>query len=156
MNMSGTNTDYLKALETLFYKMKGIKYWDLIEDMSGAEVMLLHTLAGTDKGSMQVGELTERLSMHPTSVSRLMNSLEKKGYIERSLHKGNRRITDVAVTDQGKEKFDENNRILNDYWDTVIYGLERDDLKNLLHASEELVKRMDMVYLERKGEQRKS
>jgi DNA-binding MarR family transcriptional regulator len=101
---------------------------------------------------MQVGELTESLSMHPTSVSRLMNSLEKKGYVERSLHKGNRRITDVSLTTQGREKYDDNDRILNEYWMTVLSGLEKGNLKKLVLVSEELVDRMEEVYQEKKSE----
>ncbi|MBO4800094.1 MAG: MarR family transcriptional regulator, partial [Lachnospiraceae bacterium] len=80
MNTNKISAENMKALESVFFKMKSIKYWDLISDMSGAELILLNTLAGTRDGLMQVGELIETVSMHPTSVSRLMNSLEKKGY----------------------------------------------------------------------------
>ncbi len=150
MDERRTGSDYPKALGILFHKMKGIRYWELISDMSAAEMVIIHTLYEANVCSMQVGELTELLSMHPTSVSRLLNSLEEKGYIERSLHKGNRRITDVSLTDKGMEKASDNKRILNDYWETVLSGLERTDLKDLLRVSEELVDRMEAVYLERK------
>ena len=135
--------------------MKSIKYWDLIEDMSGAELVLLNTLAGTDKGLMQVGELIETLSMHPTAVSRLMNSLENKGYIERSLHKENRRITDVSLTEAGKEKCAENYTIMNDYWETVLSEMGQENLKDLLRISDELVSRMETVYQEKKTAHKK-
>ena len=143
--------EYLQALAKMMNKMKGIRYWELIGDMSGAELVILHALGGADDGCMQVGELTGALSMNPTSVSRLMNSLEKKGYIERSLHEGNRRITDVSLTEAGRKKVEENNDILNGYWLAVLSGMERENLKNLLTVSEELVDRMEEVYQEKKG-----
>ena len=146
------NPEYLQALGNMMHKMKGIRYWELIKDMSSTELLILHALGRTKTGSMQVGELTESLSMHPTSVSRLMNSLEKKGYVERSLHKGNKRITDVSLTTQGREKYDDNDRILNEYWMTVLSGLEKENLKKLVLVSEELVDRMEEVYQEKKSE----
>ena len=150
MNTNKISEESMKALESVFFKMKTIKYWELIKDMSGAELIILNTLAGTDNGLMQVGELTETISMHPTSVSRLMNSLEKKGYIERSLHKENRRITDVSLTQKGKDKCAENYAIMNDYWETVVSEMGKENLKDLLRISNELVTRMDEVYQEKK------
>ncbi|MBR5336881.1 MAG: MarR family transcriptional regulator [Lachnospiraceae bacterium] len=152
MKTNKIDPEYLQALGNMMHRMKGIRYWELIRDMSSAELVILHALGNTQTGSMQVGELTESLSMHPTSVSRLMNSLEKKGYVERSLHEGNRRITDVSLTEQGKKKSDDNNRILNDYWMTVLAGLEKGNLKKLVLVSEELVDRMEEVYLDMKSE----
>ncbi len=151
MNTNNREKDYLKALGKLFYKMKGIKYWELIGDMSAGEMVFLNTLSGAGKDSMQVGELTEKLAMHPTAVSRLMNSLEKKGYIERTLHKGNRRITDVSMTQQGKEKQNENTRIMNNYWETVLSEMGGEDLRALLRVSEELIDRMEEIYQEQKN-----
>ena len=150
MNTNKISAENMKALESVFFKMKSIKYWDLISDMSGAELILLNTLAGTRDGLMQVGELIETVSMHPTSVSRLMNSLEKKGYIERSLHKENRRITDVSLTKEGRDKCAENYAIMNDYWETVLSEMGSENLKDLLRISEELVSRMEAVYQEKK------
>ncbi|MBR4807028.1 MAG: MarR family transcriptional regulator [Lachnospiraceae bacterium] len=151
MSTNTISNESMKALENVFFKMKSIKYWELIEDMSGAELILLNTLAGTENGLMQVGELTETVSMHPTSVSRLMNSLEKKGYIERSLHKENRRITDVSLTKAGREKCAENYAIMNNYWETVLSEMGKENLKDLLRVSDELVSRMEAVYQEKKN-----
>ena len=151
MNTNDISAESMKALETVFFKMKSIKYWDLISDMSGAELILLNTLSGSKNGLMQVGELIETVSMHPTSVSRLMNSLEKKGYIERSLHKENRRITDVSLTEEGRKKCAENYSIMNDYWKTVLSEMGNENLKDLLRISNELVDRMEEVYQEKKA-----
>ena len=80
-----------------------------------------------------------------------MNSLEKKGYIERSLHKGNRRITDVYLTKEGRDKCARNYAIMNDYWETVLSEMGNENLKDLLRISNELVDRMEEVYQEKKA-----
>ena len=37
MNTNKISAENMKALETVFFKMKSVKYWDLITDMSWAE-----------------------------------------------------------------------------------------------------------------------
>ena len=54
-------------------------------------------------GSLPLGKIGVRLQVHPTSVTNLIDGLEKRGYVRRTSHPSDRRTTLAAITDQGRE-----------------------------------------------------
>lgn len=48
-------------------------------------------------------DLTERLGIQPGSASEILSKLENAGWILRTQNKGDRRTTDVCLTDSGRE-----------------------------------------------------
>src|SRR5689334_10544125 len=53
-------------------------------------------------GSLPLGKMGARLQVHPTSVTNLIDGLEKLGYVERNPHPSDRRTTLAAITDAGR------------------------------------------------------
>ncbi len=54
-------------------------------------------------GSLPMGKIGARLQVHPTSVTNLIDGLEKLGYAERTPHPEDRRTTLAAITARGRE-----------------------------------------------------
>jgi DNA-binding MarR family transcriptional regulator len=54
-------------------------------------------------GSLPMGKIGVRLQVHPTSVTNLIDGLEKLGYAERTPHPDDRRTTLAAITARGRE-----------------------------------------------------
>jgi DNA-binding MarR family transcriptional regulator len=54
-------------------------------------------------GSLPMGKIGARLQVHPTSVTNLIDGLEKLGYAERTPHPDDRRTTLAAITARGRE-----------------------------------------------------
>jgi DNA-binding MarR family transcriptional regulator len=54
-------------------------------------------------GSLPLGKVGARLQVHPTSVTNLVDGLEKLGYVERMPHPTDRRTTLASITDRGRE-----------------------------------------------------
>ena len=54
-------------------------------------------------GSLPMGNIGVRLQVHPTSVTNLIDGLEKLGYAERTPHPDDRRTTLAAITGRGRE-----------------------------------------------------
>jgi DNA-binding MarR family transcriptional regulator len=54
-------------------------------------------------GSLPMGKIGARLQVHPTSVTNLIDGLEKLGYAERTPHPDDRRTTLAVITDRGRE-----------------------------------------------------
>lgn len=55
------------------------------------------------KGSLPLGKIGVRLQVHPTSVTNLVDGLERLGYVERVPHPTDRRTTLAAITERGRE-----------------------------------------------------
>src|SRR5579864_5573943 len=53
-------------------------------------------------GSLPMGKIGARLQVHPTSVTNLIDGLEKLGYAERRPHPEDRRTTLAAITEPGR------------------------------------------------------
>src|SRR5205085_10819701 len=54
-------------------------------------------------GSLPLGKIGTRLQVHPTSVTNLIDGLERAGYAERTPHPEDRRTTLGAITRLGRE-----------------------------------------------------
>jgi DNA-binding MarR family transcriptional regulator len=73
-------------------------------------LMILHL---SRRGSMPLGKIGERLQVHPTSVTSLIDGLERDGYIRRTPDSNDRRATLAAITDRGREVADAATAALN-------------------------------------------
>jgi DNA-binding MarR family transcriptional regulator len=65
------------------------------------EALMLLFLSRT--GSLPLGKIGERLQVHPTSVTNLVDGLERSGLATRSPHPNDRRATLATITATGRE-----------------------------------------------------
>lgn len=63
-------------------------------------LMLLHL---SRRGSLPLGKMGARLQVHPTSVTNLIDGLERPGYVKRTPHPSDRRTTLASITPRGTE-----------------------------------------------------
>jgi DNA-binding MarR family transcriptional regulator len=81
-------------------------------------------------GSLPLGKMSVRLQVHPTSVTSLMDRLEKTGYVTRTAHPTDRRTTLATITDTGRAVAEQATQELN----AIAFGtapLKRNELKAL-------------------------
>ncbi len=64
-------------------------------------------LAFSKRGSLPMGKMGERLMIHPTSVTNIVDRLEGQGFVRRRPHERDRRTTLAEITDAGREVMDE-------------------------------------------------
>jgi DNA-binding MarR family transcriptional regulator len=64
-------------------------------------------------GSLPLGKMGDRLQVHRTSVTNLMDGLEREGLAERSPHPTDRRTTLGTITPRGREAAKKATRVLN-------------------------------------------
>jgi DNA-binding MarR family transcriptional regulator len=60
-------------------------------------------LSFTRTGSLPMGKMGERLMIHPTSVTNIVDRLEAQGLVRRLPHDRDRRTTLVEITDEGRQ-----------------------------------------------------
>jgi DNA-binding MarR family transcriptional regulator len=72
-------------------------------DLTFARYEALVLLYFSRKGSLPLGKMGDRLMLHPTSVTNIVDRLEEKGLVQRTPHPTDRRTTLAAITDKGRE-----------------------------------------------------
>lgn len=105
--------------------------------LSFARYEALMLLFLSRQGSLPLGKMGVRLQVHPTSVTNLVDGLEKLGYARRAPHPDDRRTTLATITDEGRDVAAEATAALN----AMRFGvgaLERSDLVGLTAVLERL------------------
>ena len=65
------------------------------------------------RGSLPLGKMGVRLQVHRTSVTNIIDGLERSGFVRREPHERDRRTTLAAITPRGREVAAEATAILN-------------------------------------------
>ena len=72
-------------------------------DLTFARYEALMLLFFSRAGALPLGKIGGRLQVHPTSVTSLIDGLERAGYVERTPHPSDRRATLASITERGRE-----------------------------------------------------
>ncbi len=88
--------------------------------ITGPQLWALKTINQT--GSLRLGELSKGMYVHPSTVSGVVDRLEKKGYVVRNRTDRDRRIVKVGLTPKGKILV---RRAPNPAQGRMIYGLRK-------------------------------
>jgi DNA-binding MarR family transcriptional regulator len=73
-------------------------------------LMLLHF---TRTGSLPLGKMGDRLQVHRTSVTNIVDGLERTGLVRRTAHARDRRSTLAEITDRGRDVAEAATTVLN-------------------------------------------
>lgn len=71
-------------------------------------------------GALPLGKMGARLQVHPTSVTSLVDGLERLGYAQRTPHPSDRRTTLAAITETGRRVAEEGTEALHE----IRFGTE--------------------------------
>jgi DNA-binding MarR family transcriptional regulator len=88
-------------------------------------------------GELPLGKMGARLQVHRTSVTSLVDGLERDGLAVRSQHPTDRRTTLATITPQGREVADAATEALNDV-EFAVAPLRPDDLETITRLLERL------------------
>jgi DNA-binding MarR family transcriptional regulator len=103
-------------------------------DLTFARYEALVLLTFSRAGSLPLGKMGERLMIHPTSVTNIVDRLEAQALVRRVPHPTDRRTTLCEITDAGRAVVDEATRAVTAV-DLGISGLDEaqvDQLTDLL------------------------
>lgn len=65
------------------------------------------------RGSLPLGKMGDRLQVHRTSVTNIIDGLERSGFVRREPHERDRRTTLAAITERGRSVAVEATGVLN-------------------------------------------
>ena len=82
--------------------------------LSYARLEMLRLLSFTRDGALPLASASARLQVHPTSITNVVDRLEKDGLIRRAAHPSDGRATLAVMTDKGRELAERATVVLND------------------------------------------
>ncbi len=106
-------------------------------DLTFARYEALVLLQFSRKGSLPLGKMGERLMIHPTSVTNIVDRLEVQGFIRRVPHPTDRRTTLAEITDQGREVVEEATRAVTQA-SFAMDGLSEREVEQLIRLLRKL------------------
>ena len=98
------------------------------------EVLML--LRFSREGALPITKVGDRLMVHPTGITKLVDKLEQQGLVQREAHPTDRRGTLARITDEGRALAEEATRAVTG----VRFGTDLDD--DELEAVVDLVRRL--------------
>ncbi len=96
-----------------------------------------------ENGGLSLGDLSQRMYVHPSTISGLMDRLEKKGYVLRDRSQQDRRVVKVDLTPRGSRLA---KKAPNPIQGRMIYGLrklKREELHRIYGSIRKLVEIME-------------
>lgn len=105
--------------------------------ITGPQLWALKTISENEK--LSLGELSKRMCLHPSTITGVVDRLERKGYVLRDRGQEDRRVIKVQLTSEGKRLV---RKAPNPVQGKMIYGLRRlkKEKLNLIYDSiQELV-----------------
>jgi DNA-binding MarR family transcriptional regulator len=90
----------------------------------------------TRTGALPMGKIGARLQVHPTSVTNLIDGLEKDGLVQRTPHPSDRRTTLATITPEGRRRVDEATAALHEIrFGTALPDQDLQALTEVLRAA---------------------
>lgn len=102
-------------------------------DITSSENYILFYLFSKDKVSQD--DIAAYFAIDKGSISKSVNSLVKKGYVEKIENPNNRRENLVSLTKMGRSTFEKNNKLLKEWHKSVMKDItikEFEQLKDIL------------------------
>lgn len=124
--------------------MNTVRTADLVFDRIGRLLRPLNVSAAgglvlgllRDRGPMSPSELGERLIVTRATVTGLLDSLERRGFVRRGAHPTDRRSLQVEITDDGRRVLQELRGVVHRHEKAWLGALSDDELRayiGLLH-----------------------
>jgi len=105
----------------------------MTSDVTSSENYILLYLFSKDNVTQE--DIAAYFAIDKGSISKSVNSLVKKGYVEKTENPDNRRANLVSLTKLGRSTFEENNKLLKEWHKSVMQGItikEFEQLKDIL------------------------
>ncbi len=109
--------------------------------ITGPQLWVLKTIY--QNGNLSLGELSKRMYVNPSTITGVVDRLEKKKYVLRTRNEKDRRVVKVQLTSKGNRLV---RRAPNPIQGKMIYGLrklKKDELFSIYKSVEKLVELME-------------
>lgn len=136
-----------KDITEAIKKLHSVSLNPLIKDVNSSEYFVLKKIIGlknnSKDGKVYVSSISKILKISTPSVTKLLNSLEKKELIIREIDSENRRNTLVEITEKGNFVKKQNDSHIADLMTKVYQRVGRENIIQFLHLSDLIFDALD-------------
>lgn len=134
IEVNDVNADNGQEIAELFRDINALLKKRLRERLQGKELtppqmMTLHLLAKYEP--MRVGDLSERLKLAASTVSSILDRLEKNNYIVRSRNKDDRRIVEIYLSEKAQMLRETFKETINEFMQNIIIGATEKEISDI-------------------------
>lgn len=127
------HTELVKAIR----RMRRVKLSVMADQVIYSEyVALIHISRYVEENpgstGIYVSELAKRMEIAPSSASRMLNSIEGKGLITRTVNVKDRRNTYVCLTPAGRKVLEDSAREMDELWKRLLRRMGNEDAHRLI------------------------
>lgn len=108
------------------------------------QVLCLNYLHSSPNYQSTQGEIRKFLNLNSSTVSGIINRLEKKGYLARLPKSGDKRVVNIALTSVGDEHLKRIPSLLHEQLSEKLQGLDSNHLKSVEESLDTLVNILDL------------
>jgi len=112
------------------------------------QVLCLNFLHESPNFQSTQGEIRKFLNLNPSTVSGIINRLEKKGYLARLPKVGDKRVVNIALTSSGDELLRKVPSLLHEQLSNKLHQLSGDELVTVQQGLDILVKILEIEKIE--------
>ncbi len=110
---------------------------------SGVTLAQCHALMELDSHkSLTLNELSDRLYLDKSTVSRTIESLVSRGMVTREIPRENRRTVNISLTGEGKEVCNRIHKESDAFFEAVLDSIPEEDLPAFMRSFEIVAKKM--------------
>jgi DNA-binding MarR family transcriptional regulator len=113
-----------------------------IEGATRGEMAMLGVIYSSKADSVGPKELSEKLGVSTARVANTLNSLEAKGFVERSLDPSDRRRVEVRITDAGRSFFIEKHNEAIEGLCELVRDMGEDEAKEFTDITDHMLSLM--------------
>jgi DNA-binding MarR family transcriptional regulator len=104
-----------------------LKQWDI----SGTQYNVLRILRGAGPEGLRCGEIGERMVTHDPDITRLLDRMEKSGWIERARDTKDRRVVLTRITRKGLDLLKQIDKPIDEFTRSISAHVSDKKLKEL-------------------------
>ena len=134
----------LRALRRILRKVS--EHSRLLARSGGLTVpqfLCLRAIAGHPDDALTVAEVGKVVQLSPATVSRIIDRLERAGYVRRERRSDDRRMVSLSITDSGKERLAALPSPLHERFVERLNALDAAERATILLALDELVSMLE-------------
>lgn len=106
-------------------------------------IQQFYTLEVLDGGSLSMRELAGQAGMHQSTMSRVVDRLERDGYVERKRDSRKKRVVEVSLTAEGKKMYRHLDKECRGITSGLLESLPAERRKDCVDALDVLAKSID-------------